>query len=177
VFQQQYIDLEIRLKAMNAAGVDVHALSETSPMVYWAPPPFALRLSQVWNDSAAAAHLRYPDRFLGLAMVPMHDTNLALQELDRASNLPGIRGMYMATHVNGKNLDDKAFWPVYARCETLGLPLFLHPINRSPTACAHHLRTSSILRQRNRQGSPGPAAYDAHPLEVSARRGTSLTGR
>jgi hypothetical protein len=32
----------------------------------------------------------------------------------------------MGTHVNGRNLHDKAFWPVYARCEELGLPLFLH---------------------------------------------------
>jgi len=158
VFQQQYIDLEIRLKAMNAAGVDVHALSETSPMVYWAPPPFALKLSQVWNDSAATAHLRYPDRFLGLAMVPMHDTNLALQELDRASNLPGIRGMYMATHVNGKNLDDKAFWPVYARCETLGLPIFLHPIN--PVG-ADRMRSYYL---RNFIGNPTDSAIAAASL-------------
>src|SRR5258706_3629578 len=158
VFQQQYIDLEIRLKAMNAAGVDVHALSETSPMVYWAPPPFALRLSQIWNDSAAAAHLRYPDRFLGLSMVPMHDTNLALQELDRAANLPGIRGMYMATHVNGKNLDDKAFWPVYARCETLGLPIFLHPIHPGG---ADRMRSYYL---RNFIGNPTDTAIAAASL-------------
>jgi aminocarboxymuconate-semialdehyde decarboxylase len=129
VFQEQYIDLEIRLKAMDAARVDMHALSETSPMVYWAPPAFGLKLSQVYNDSLATAHLKYPDRFLGLAMLPMQDPNLAVQELDRAANLPGIRGVYMATHINGKNLDDKSFWPVYARCEALGLPILLHPVN------------------------------------------------
>ena len=127
VFQQQYIDINVRLKAMDAAGVDIHALSLTSPMVYWAPPAFGLKLSQVYNDGLAAVHLKYPERFLGLAMLPMQDPNLAAQELDRAAGLPGIRGVYMATHVNGRNLDDKSFWPVYARCEALGLPLFLHP--------------------------------------------------
>jgi aminocarboxymuconate-semialdehyde decarboxylase len=129
VFQEQYMSLETRLKAMDATGVDMHALSETSPMVYWAPPAFGLKLSQVYNDSLAAAHLKYPERFLGLATLPMQDPNLAVQELDRAARLPGIRGVYIATHVNGKNLDDKSFWPVYARCEALGLPLLLHPIN------------------------------------------------
>lgn len=129
VFQEQYISLETRLKAMDATGVDMHALSETSPMVYWAPPAFGLKLSQVYNDSLAAAHLKYPDRFLGLATLPMQDPSLAVQELDRAARLPGIRGVYIATHINGRNLDDKSFWPVYARCEALGLPLFLHPIN------------------------------------------------
>ncbi len=129
VFQEQYMSLEIRLKAMDATGVDMHALSETSPMVYWAPPAFGLKLSQVYNDSLAAAHLKYPERFLGLATLPMQDPNLAVQELDRAARLPGIRGVYIATHINGKNLDDKSFWPVYARCEALGLPLLLHPVN------------------------------------------------
>lgn len=129
VFQETYMDLEIRLKAMDAAGVDVHALSLTSPMVYWAPPAFGLKLSQVYNDSLATAYLKYPTRFVGLATLPMQDPNLALQELDRAANLPGIRGVYLATHVNGKNLDDKSFWPIYARCEALELPILLHPVN------------------------------------------------
>jgi len=34
----------------------------------------------------------------------------------------------MATHINGKNLEDKSFWPVYERCEALGLPIGLHPV-------------------------------------------------
>lgn len=129
VFQETYMDLDIRLKAMDAAGVDVHALSLTSPMVYWAPPAFGLKLSQVYNDSLAGAHQKYPQRFVGLAMLPMQDPALALPELDRAAKLPGIRGVYMATHVRGKNLDDKSFWPIYARCEALGLPVLLHPVD------------------------------------------------
>jgi aminocarboxymuconate-semialdehyde decarboxylase len=94
--------------------------------VYWAPPAFALRLSQVANDASAALHAKYPRKFVGSIMLPLHDTKLALQELNRAAKLPGLRGINMATHVNGRNLHDKAFWPVYARCEELGLPLFLH---------------------------------------------------
>ena len=27
--------------------------------------------------------------------------------------------MYMATHINGKNLDDESLWPVYAACEKI----------------------------------------------------------
>src|SRR5260221_636853 len=55
VFQPHYMSLESRLKAMDAAGVDVHALSLTSPMVYWAPPDFGLKLSQTYNNAASAA--------------------------------------------------------------------------------------------------------------------------
>jgi len=128
-FQEHYIDLPTRLKMMDDARVDVHALSLTSPMIYWAPPEFGQKLAQVYNDALAAAHRAYPDRFLGLATVPMQAPELAVAEIDRASKLPGIRGLYMGTHVMGKNLDEKELWPVYARCEQLRLPIFLHPLN------------------------------------------------
>jgi aminocarboxymuconate-semialdehyde decarboxylase len=127
-FSPPYVELAVRLKLMDEGRVDMHALSLTSPMVYWAPPEFGLKLSQVFNDACAAAHLKYPKRFVGMAMVPMQAPPLAVQEVDRAAKLPGIHGVYMATHVNGKNLDEKGFWPVYERCEALGLPIFLHPV-------------------------------------------------
>jgi aminocarboxymuconate-semialdehyde decarboxylase len=62
-------------------------------------------------------------------MVPMQAPELALQELERAAKLPGIRGLYLATHVNGTNLDDRRFWEVYAKAEELGWTVFLHPID------------------------------------------------
>jgi len=128
-FLPTYVELSERLKLMDAARVDMHALSLTSPMVYWAPPEFGLKLSQVYNDACAAAHLKYPQRFVGMMMVPMQAPELAVQEIERASKLPGIRGLYMATHVNGKNLDDESFFPVYAACEKHGMPIFLHPVS------------------------------------------------
>ncbi len=127
-FAPPYVDITTRLKIMDDARVDMHALSLTSPMVYWAPPEFGLRLSQVFNDACATVHQKYPNRFIGMAMLPMQAPELAVAEAKRAAALPGIRGVYMATHVNGKNLDEKEFWPVYEQCEKLGLPIFLHPV-------------------------------------------------
>jgi aminocarboxymuconate-semialdehyde decarboxylase len=128
-FMPQYIDIATRLQAMDKTGVAMHALSLTQPMVFWAPPAFGLKLCQTFNDACVAVHEKYPDRFVGLAMLPMQDTALALQELDRVAKLPAIRGIYMATHINGRNLDHKDFWPVYARCEEHGFPILLHPVN------------------------------------------------
>ncbi len=128
-FQPQHIDLPTRLKVMDDSGVKMQALSLTSPMVYWAPPAFGLRLSQVYNDSLVKAHQQYPERFVGLASLPMQAPDLALEELKRIAPFNAIRGVYIATHINGKNLNDKSFWPVYAQCEKQGLHLYLHPIN------------------------------------------------
>ena len=129
IFLPTYVDLGIRLKAMDQTGVDVHALSMTNPMVYWAPPAFGLKLSQVYNDALVKAYQQYPRRFVGLAMLPMQASDLAVKELDRLAKLPGIHGVYMATHINGTNLDEQRFFPVYAKCEELEWPVFLHPIN------------------------------------------------
>jgi len=124
----RFIDLDERLQAMDDQGVVAQALSLTQPMVYWATGDLSRRLSAVFNDALAAAHEAHPDRFFGLAILPMQEPSLALAELERAATLPGIRGVYMATCVLGRELSDEMFWPVYERLEDLGLPIFLHPV-------------------------------------------------
>ena len=128
-FDQRFVVVDERVKAMDERRIDVHALSLTTPMVYWASPALGLALSQAFNDAASAAHKKHPQRLCGLAMVPMHAPELALKELERASRLPGIKGMYLATNVNGEELDERKFWDVYAKCEELGWTIFLHPVD------------------------------------------------
>ena len=40
-----------------------------------------------------------------------------------------MRGIYLATHVNDAELDDRRFWKIYAKAEELEWPVFLHPID------------------------------------------------
>jgi len=128
-FDERFVVVDERVKAMDARGIDVHALSLTTPMVYWASPPLGLALSQAFNDAASAAHRKHPQRLVGLAMLPMQAPDLALRELERTAKLPGIKGMYLATNVNGEELDERKFWDVYAKCEELGWAIFLHPVD------------------------------------------------
>ena len=122
-----FTDLDLRLKEMKRQRVDIHALSLTRPMVYWADPELGLKLSQAMNDAMAEAHTAFPDRFVGLAVLPMQDIPSALEELERASRLPGIRGVYMGTNINGKDLSDPQSLPLFQRIEKLRLPVFLPP--------------------------------------------------
>jgi len=121
-------DLKTRIAGMDKQGVAVQALSLTAPMAYWADADVNARLARAWNDGASAAHRQYPDRLVGLITLPMLDTGRALDELQRAAALPGMRGVYLGTNVAGRDLDDPLFAPVFARIEALGLPVFLHPI-------------------------------------------------
>jgi len=124
----QFVDLDDRLKTMDAMGVRMHALSLTQPMVYWADDDLGLRLCVAFNDAVSDAHRRHPDRFIGFACLPLQNARLALEELERAAKLPGIRGLYMATAVRDRELSDRSFFPVYERAAELGLPIFLHPM-------------------------------------------------
>jgi aminocarboxymuconate-semialdehyde decarboxylase len=86
VFSPNYIDLDSRIKSMDETGIDAQVLSLMAPMVYWAPPAFGLKLAQTYNDACSAAHRKHPGRFVGLAMLPMQEPELALKELERAGH-------------------------------------------------------------------------------------------
>jgi len=126
-FPAKFTDLRLRLADMDAQGVQVHALSLTRPMPYFGSPDFALKLARAFNDAANQAHLQYPARFVGLMTLPMTDRDRAMDELERASRLPGIRGVYLGCNVEGRDFSDPEYLPLFKRIEALGLPVFLHP--------------------------------------------------
>ena len=125
---RKFIDLDMRLAAMDAQGVTAHALSLSQPMVYWAKGDLAQHVVETYNDALAEAHERHPKRLFGLASLPMHQPQLAVHEVGRAAKLPGVRGFYVATNIEGKDLSDPSFFPVYEIVESTGLPIFLHPL-------------------------------------------------
>lgn len=84
---------------MDASGVDMQALSLSVPMADWADRAFNAKLARTWNEAASKVHLQHPTRFVMLAALPMLNAHDALDELDRVSELPGERGIYMETHV------------------------------------------------------------------------------
>jgi aminocarboxymuconate-semialdehyde decarboxylase len=123
----KFIKIDERLADMDASGVDIQALSLSVPMAYWADRAFNAKLATTWNAAASAVHLQHPSRFVVLATLPMLNARDAIDELERASELPGVRGVYMGTNINNRDLDDPLFEPVFARIEQLDLPVFLHP--------------------------------------------------
>jgi aminocarboxymuconate-semialdehyde decarboxylase len=128
-FDEEFVSLDLRLAGMQRQRVDLQALSLTAPMVNWASPGFGLALAQAYNDAASAAHRKHPQQLVGLAILPMQSPDAAVRELERCAKLPGMRGLYLATNVNGANLDEKHFWDVYAKAEELGWTIFLHPVD------------------------------------------------
>jgi aminocarboxymuconate-semialdehyde decarboxylase len=125
---RKFVDLELRLADMDAQGIGVQALSLTAPMVYWADGDLAPQLATAWNDAAVAAHRANPDRFVVLATLPMLQEQRAIDELERVTRLPGVRGIYLGTNIEHHDLDEPQFATIFARIDELGLPIFLHPL-------------------------------------------------
>lgn len=124
----KFIDLKQRIADMDRQGIEIQAVSLTNPMTYWGDEAVSHKLATAWNDGASAAHQAYPNRLVVLLTLPMLYPDRAVEELNRASKLPGVRGVYAGCNVNNRDLDDPLFEPIWARIEELDLPVFLHPI-------------------------------------------------
>jgi len=62
-----------------------------------------------------------------LGTIPFQAPELAVAELERLHNSLGFRGIEIMTHVAGEDLSAERFRPIFARCEELGMLIFMHP--------------------------------------------------
>jgi aminocarboxymuconate-semialdehyde decarboxylase len=123
-------DIPRRLKDMDATGIDVHVLSATpQTYLYNQEPALAATLAAIQNDQMAKHIKAHPDRFMGIATLPLQDPKRAADELKRAMTQLGLKGSMFASNIMGKNLDDPSFEPVWAVAEELGAFMFVHPNN------------------------------------------------
>ena len=65
------------------------------------------------NDQIAKHVRDYPRSFYGIATLPMQAPKAAADELERAIGKLGLKGMQIGSNINGKNLDEPSFEPVW----------------------------------------------------------------
>lgn len=120
-------DPEVRIEEMKQHRADMQVICTIPVMFsYWAKPADCLELSVFLNDDIAETSSRYPDRFIGLATVPMQDPDLSVKELERCMK-NGFRGVQIGSNVNNLNLHEPQFNEFFAACESLGAAILVHP--------------------------------------------------
>ncbi len=123
-------DIARRLADMDATEVDMHVLS-VSPQtwLYSQEPAVGAAAAALQNEEIARHCKEHPDRFAGIATLPMQAPQMAADELRRAMTKLGLHGAMIASNVNGKNLDDPSFEPLWAAAAELDAFLMIHPGN------------------------------------------------
>jgi len=118
---------EQRIADMQSLGVDVHVLSTNANMYFYdLDPDQTLAMHRECNDYVAQLAEEYPDRFAGLAHIPMQDVGAAIEELTRSVEQLGLKGAMIGDHVNGRTFDDPYFNPLWATAERLGAMFLIH---------------------------------------------------
>jgi predicted TIM-barrel fold metal-dependent hydrolase len=116
----------LRIKEMDEAGIDIQVLSHGAPSTQKLPAATAVALTRRVNDRLHAVVTGNPQRFAAFAALPTAVPDAAADELERTAKL-GFKGAMLHGLADGVFLDDKKFWPIYARAEQLDLPIYMHP--------------------------------------------------
>jgi len=124
--------LELRLKDMDAMGVDMQVVSPTATQYYyWADLDLARDIVRTINEELAALCARQPDRLIGLGSIALQHPELATEQLEHCVRQLGMRGVVISSSINGLELDDPWFERFWARAAQLGCLIFLHPLGTS----------------------------------------------
>src|SRR6056300_744042 len=106
--QPGHFDYDLRIKQMDATGIDVSIVSLTCPNVYWGTEEVSCMAAQESNDTMAAAQSTYPDRIRWFTSLPWEYPEKALEELTRSCD-NGASGVMVLANVAGMSLTDEMF--------------------------------------------------------------------
>ena len=119
---------EGRIEEMDKAGINMQVIS------LFQPPHiqmFEASVAKTWakstNDELSVAVKKYPDKFVGLAALPLQNPGEAVEELKRAVTELGFKGACLLQHVRNEYLDNKKYWIIFEEAERLEVPIYLHP--------------------------------------------------
>ena len=125
--QPGHFDYDLRIAAMDEAGIDVSIVSLTCPNVYWGGEDGQLRGGARVErlDGGGAANIPGPDPLVRLAA--RGSTRIGrVEELARSCD-KGAAGVMVLANVAGRSLTEDAFAPIWAEIDRRALPVLVHP--------------------------------------------------
>lgn len=124
--QPGHFDYDLRIQAMDAAGIDISIVSLTCPNVYWGGAEVSSEAARESNASMAEAQRARGDRIRWFASLPWEYPERAVEELARSCE-EGAVGVMVIANIAGRSLTEAAFAPIWAEIDRRGLPVLVHP--------------------------------------------------
>ncbi len=78
------------------------------------------------NEGVAKLLEQYPEKFIGFAGFDPNDGAQAVYEIERAVKELGFSGVKTVASMAELDINDKKFYPCYAKAEELGIPILIH---------------------------------------------------
>jgi aminocarboxymuconate-semialdehyde decarboxylase len=124
---QQVGALGERIALMNEARLDIQIISSPlPPAMYFADLGQRVSVCQAINDEFSAACRKHPGRYRFFATLPLPDPRRSIDELHRASRLPGFAGTVTVTNF-GAPFNDPTLEDLYAELSRARTLFFIHP--------------------------------------------------
>lgn len=113
---------------LTGEGIELQALLLTGTFWnYHLDEEDSARFCREVNEELGEVQSAYPDRYRGMAVLPMQHQKLAFAELEDAAGRLGLRTIVVGTNVRGRNLDDPAVLPILEAAARMGLSIVVHP--------------------------------------------------
>ncbi len=116
-YDKQVYPIEETVRKMDEAGIALGVIQGRD-----VETTYNYKLS---NDHVARAVGKFPDRFIGFAGVDPNKGMGAVREIGRAVKTLGLRGVSIDPYLHHKPANDKIYYPIYAKCVELGVPIML----------------------------------------------------
>ena len=140
------VDLDHRFRILDEFG-DVRQVITLGqpPIEMLGGPEESPAVAREANDGLADLVARHPDRFIGFgASLPLNNPDASLEEMRRAIDQLGAKGVMIYTNVAGKPLDAPEFQPLFDEAARRGVPIWLHPARGASMADYRSEETSAF---------------------------------
>lgn len=125
---KELVDLPRVVEHLDAVKVDVMVVSPPPYLFFWyLDGPAGLEACRVQDDGIAEAVAKYPKRFVGMGVVPLQDSELAVKELERIVGELRMPAVEIPSHIDGDYLGHRRFWPFWEAAQDLDVLVFVHP--------------------------------------------------
>jgi len=120
--------VEARLAMMQESKLAIAALeSHTATLGYQLTGEQGESWCRLYNEGIKELINKHPDRFVGIAAVPLQDAARAAKILEHAIRDLKLQGGYIGSNVNGQYYNRQDFDPFWRKAEELDALIVMHP--------------------------------------------------